>query len=186
VGIGGGVGYSMLGGTHHTPEDVAIMSALPNMAVVAPCDPVETQDATWACARREGPTYLRLGKAGEPVLTGQAPDAFTFGKIRFLQHGEDVCILSYGPIMKMAKEVADQLAKQGRSTALVSVHTLKPLDRAPCALHCFTLKDEFIHAYGTHADLLAAHGLSARNIVNEVTAKEAKKSYWAVSARMAG
>src|SRR5882762_7379163 len=55
VGIGGGVAYSTLGGTHHAQEDIAVMSALPNMAVIAPCDPLETEHATWACAERTGP-----------------------------------------------------------------------------------------------------------------------------------
>src|SRR5713101_1188379 len=65
VGVGAGLAYSTLGGTHHAQEDVAIMSALPNMAVLAPCDPLETTAAVAACAERNGPTYLRLGKAGE-------------------------------------------------------------------------------------------------------------------------
>ena len=49
VGIGGGVTYSTLGGTHHAQEDVAIACALPNMTVIAPCDPPETRLATQWC-----------------------------------------------------------------------------------------------------------------------------------------
>jgi transketolase len=105
------------------------MSALPNMAVIAPCDPLETEAATWACAQRHGPTYLRLGKSGEPNLTAQALQPFEFGKVRFLKEGKDVCIISYGPIMKMAFDVAARMEReQGCSVALVSAHTLKPLD----------------------------------------------------------
>lgn len=129
VGVGGGLSYSTLGGTHHAQEDVAVMSALPNMTIIAPCDPRETAAATWACMERQGPSYLRLGKAGEPDLTANAPEPFKFGKIRLLKEGTDVCILSYGPIMKMALDVASRLErKEGRSAAVVSVHTLKPLD----------------------------------------------------------
>lgn len=205
VGIGGGVTYSTLGGTHHAQEDIAVMSAIPNMAIIAPCDPSEAVAATWACVERNGPTYLRLGKAGEPDLSAAATGPFQFGKVRTLREGKDVCILSYGPIMKMAFEVADQLESTGRSTAIVSVHTLKPLDneglarilgrfgqvivieehselgglaaqvkqiawdrRASCDLRTFSLKDEFIHSFGSHADLLAAHGLSAGRIAEAV------------------
>jgi transketolase len=208
VGIGGGVIYSTLGGTHHAQEDIAVLGAIPNMAILAPCDPREVEAATWACARREGPTYLRLGKAGEPVLSAEAPEPFEFGKVRTLKEGRDVCILSYGPIMKMAAEVAGRLQRErGRSAALVSVHTLKPLDvagiarllgrfeqvvvieehsergglaaqvkqiawdhKATCDLRTFSLKDEFIHAFGSHADLLAAHGLSAGAIYDAIAA----------------
>lgn len=129
VGIGGGVTYSTLGGTHHALEDIALMSALPNMSIVAPCDPAETEAATWVCAQHTGPVYLRLGKAGEPDLTSKAPEPLEFGKVRLLRDGAEVCILSYGPIMKMAFEVASRIEReQRRSVALVSVHTLKPLD----------------------------------------------------------
>jgi transketolase len=207
VGIGGGLTYSTLGGTHHSQEDIAVMGAIPNMAIIAPCDPAETEAATWACVARQGPTYLRLGKAGEPILSADAPEPFVFGKSRLLKEGSDVCLLSYGPIVKMAFEVAARVEEEGRSAAVVSVHTLKPLDvdgvagylsrfnqvvvieehsergglaaqvkqiawerGAKCDLRTFSLKDEFIHVFGTHPELLAAHGLSAGPIFESISA----------------
>lgn len=129
VGMGAGVIYSTLGGTHHTQEDIAIASALPNMQVLAPCDPLECVEATRWCARQKnGPVYLRIGKAGEPVLTAQA-EPWQFGRLRYLRRGSEICILTYGVITAMAVEIADKLAAQGRSVSLVSAHTLKPLDR---------------------------------------------------------
>lgn len=206
VGMGAGVIYSGLGGTHQAQEDIAIASAIPNMQVLAPCDPLECIDATRHCAtQNKGPVYLRIGKAGEPSLTENALEPFIFGKLRYLRHGTDVCILSYGVIMKLAVQVADQLQAVGKSVSVVSCHTVKPLDRqgveealrnhkqvivieehapqgglapqtkqiawdigAQCTLRTFTLRDEFIHNYGTHDDLLAAHGLSIEHIMKTV------------------
>lgn len=203
VGIGGGVSYSTLGATHHAQEDIAIACALPNMSVIAPCDPAEVEAATrWCAVQQRGPVYLRLGKAGEPDFTSALAEKFTFGKLRFLRRGDEVCILTYGSIMKLAVEVADRLQARGRSVSLMSVHTLKPLDldglaealashrhvvvieemspqgslglnvkalayerRANCQIHCFSLRDEFMHVYGGHEDVLAAHGLTAENIM---------------------
>ncbi len=129
VGMGAGVIYSTLGGTHHTQEDIAIASALPNMQVLAPCDPLECIEATrWCATQKNGPVYLRIGKAGEPVLTANA-EPWQFGRLRYLRRGRDVCILTYGVITAMATDIADKLAAQGRSVSLVSAHTLKPLDR---------------------------------------------------------
>lgn len=129
VGMGAGVIYSTLGGTHHTQEDIAVAGAIPNMQIVVPCDPLECTDATrWCATQKNGPVYLRLGKAGEPVLTKGA-DPWKFGKIRYLRRGTDVCILTYGVITKIAAEIADRLQAQGKSVSLVSVHTMKPLDR---------------------------------------------------------
>jgi transketolase len=198
VGIGGGVTYSTLGATHHAQEDVAIASTIPNMSVIAPCDPKETEAATrWCAQQTRGPVYLRLGKAGEPDFTKEAPEPWEFGKIRKIRDGSDVAILTYGPIVKQAAALADRYGERGESAAIYSVHTIKPLDRerlaeiygrykkvvvieecapngslamkaqqfawqtqAKCSLEVFTLQDEFIHCYGSHEDLLAAHGLS--------------------------
>lgn len=206
VGIGGGVVYSTLGGTHHCQEDIAIAGAIPNMSIIAPCDPLEAREATIYCAQQQkGPIYLRLGKAGEPVLTDKAVDPWQFGKIRYLQQGRDVCILSYGIIMKKAVELAAWLEQNGKSVSIVSVHTMKPLDRvgieaalkshrqvvvieehapqgglaaqtkqiawdakATCDLKTFSLQDEFIHNYGSHDDLLAAHGLDVAKISQQL------------------
>lgn len=130
VGIGGGVAYSTLGGTHHAQEDVVLAAALPNMTVLAPCDPGEAREAAlWCTTQERGPVYLRLGKAGEPDLTSRAADPFTFGRLRYLRRGSDVCILSYGPILKVAADLAAKFEARGESVSLASVHTLKPLDR---------------------------------------------------------
>ena len=109
VGMGAGVIYSTLGGTHHTQEDIAVAGAIPNMQIVAPCDPLECTDATrWCANQKNGPVYLRIGKAGEPILTKDA-EPWRFGKIRYLRRGSDVCILSYGVITKLAADIAAAL-----------------------------------------------------------------------------
>jgi transketolase len=202
VGIGGGVSYSTLGATHHAQEDVAIASSIPNMSVIAPCDPAETEAATrWCVTQERGPVYLRLGRAGEPDLTSKTDAPWEFGKVRRLRSGSDVALLSYGPIMKRTMAVADALESAGKRAAVFSVHTLKPLDcqglievlhaykqvivveecapngslamrvkelawntGAKCQLDTFTLQDAFIHCYGSHDDILDAHGLGTGEI----------------------
>lgn len=128
VGIGGGVTYNTLGSTHHAQEDVAVARAVPNFQVIAPCDPEEAKTAAlWCAADNEHPTYLRLGKAGEPVLTANA-EPWAFGKIRRLKEGSSTCIVGYGTILKMGMEIAAKLEQKGESTAVYSLHTVKPLD----------------------------------------------------------
>jgi transketolase len=206
VGIGGGVAYSTLGGTHHAQEDVAVACAVPNLRVIAPCDPEETRAATlWCVSQQEGPVYLRLGKAGEPVLSASDSEPFQYGKLRYLRRGKDVCVIGYGPILKMGLELADQLGQRGLSASVISAHTLKPLDTegiramlashdrvivleemvprggladavrvaawecgARCQINCLTLKDEFVHCYGKHEDILAAHGITLERLLGFV------------------
>ena len=130
VGMGAGVIYSTLGGTHHSQEDIAIAGAIPNMQIIAPCDPPECREATrWCAGQKNGPVYLRIGKVGEPVLTQDA-DPWVFGKLRYLRRGAEVCIITYGVIAKLASEVADRLAAMGKSVSLAVHHTVKPLDRS--------------------------------------------------------
>jgi len=130
VGVGAGTSYSVAGATHNAIEDIAVMTALPNMSVIAPCDPEELKPAVWACARHTSPVYLRLGKAGEPILTSKAPEPFKFGKIRKIKDGEQhTAIIGYGPILSMAFDATEIHEKNtGIETAIFSAHTIKPLD----------------------------------------------------------
>jgi transketolase len=128
VGVGGGVSYPALGGTHHTLEDIAVMSALPNMTVVAPCDPLEVMAAVAQSFQLSGPMYLRLGKAGEPNLTSNSEEKFEIGKIRKVKSGTNTAIISYGPIMEMAFNLPLMDVINEESVAIFSSHTLKPFD----------------------------------------------------------
>lgn len=130
VGIGGGVIYSTLGGTHHAQEDVALACTVPNMKVITPSDPLEVRHATDFCARvnEGGPCYLRLGKAGEPELTAQAEEPYEQGRLRYVTRGHDVCVLSYGVIAGMAGELANALRTEGKSVSFALMNSIKPLD----------------------------------------------------------
>lgn len=131
VGVGGGVAYSSLGGTHHSQEDIALMSALPNMTILAPCDPLEVRDCVLASTQINGPVYLRLGKAGEPVLTQNSPDPFSFGKVRCIRKGDRTAVLTYGTITRRAVELAKKYQEAGHGEiSIYSVSTLKPLDQS--------------------------------------------------------
>src|SRR5712691_9917857 len=128
VSVGGGLAYGNLGVTHHASEDVAIMRALPNMTVVAPGDPVEARLATRAVVALDGPCYLRLGKAGEPVVHTEEPD-FQLGRALTLRDGSDLTLIASGGMLATADKVAKTLAAQGLGVRLLSMHTVKPIDR---------------------------------------------------------
>jgi transketolase len=162
VSVGGGVAYGNLGVTHHASEDVAIMRALPNMVVVAPGDPVEARLATQAVVEHDGPAYLRLGKAGEPVVHEQEPN-FELGRAITLREGTDLTLIASGGMLATADKVARSLAAQGIGARLVSMHTVKPIDREAvtrAALetgHVFTLEEHSVEGGlgGAVAELIA-------------------------------
>jgi transketolase len=129
VGTGSGLSYAGLGATHHSMEDIAVLRTLPNMHVVCPADPVEVGLAVEDALRLGRPTYIRLGKKGEPVIHSTPPN-FTIGRGIELRAGGDVAILSVGNMLAVALQTADDLQAHGVSAQVVSMHTVKPLDDA--------------------------------------------------------
>lgn len=127
VSVGGGLAYGALGMSHHATEDIAILRALPGMTVIAPGDPVETKAAVEAAAAGIGPVYLRLGRAGEP-LVHQKPIKWRLGEALTVRSGDDVTLISTGAMLHTATQAADALAAKGISVGVLSMHTIKPLD----------------------------------------------------------
>ncbi|MGQ9661568.1 MAG: transketolase family protein [Kiritimatiellia bacterium] len=129
IGVGGGLAYGPSGMTHHSIEDIAVMRALPNMTVICPGDPIEVRCAIRAVTSMPSPCYLRIGKSGEPVVHEAEPQ-FEIGKGIFLREGQDVAIVATGNMLHTASVACTLLATRNLSPALVSMHTVKPLDRS--------------------------------------------------------
>lgn len=134
VGVGGGYSYGHNGPTHHALEDIAVMRVLPNMTVVCPGDPVETELAVHAAATYGRPLYLRLGRAGDPRVYSDPPE-FRIGQAITVREGRDCVLISTGGILPVAVAAADRLRRAGIECRVVSMHTVKPLDHA-CLRAC--------------------------------------------------
>jgi len=122
-----GLSDSYDGASHQSIQDLAVMRAMPNLAVVAPADGVELAQALEAALQRDGPTFLRICRNPTPVLFAGAPP-FELGKIRKLRDGADLTIAVCGVPTFMAIEAAEKLAAAGVAVDLLEVATLKPLD----------------------------------------------------------
>ncbi|MDD2296267.1 MAG: transketolase C-terminal domain-containing protein [Sphaerochaetaceae bacterium] len=126
--IGGGVSYGPLGVSHHSTEDIAIMRALPNVVVLVPCDLQEAESATHAMMEYEGPVYYRCGYKNERDIHHK-PFKFEFGKSITVEDGDDATIIFCGPIGFEAQEAVIAARKKGINVRLISMHTVKPIDR---------------------------------------------------------
>lgn len=128
VGVGGGFSYGHAGVTHWALEDMAIMRALPNMAVVAPIDPLEVEAVVdFAVHRYRGPMYIRLGKAGEKNIFNKSLK-FSLGKFSLFTNKGDVAIFGTGPLMENAFAAAGILRSNGISCRLIGASSVKPVD----------------------------------------------------------
>jgi transketolase len=125
--IGGGMAYGPLGISHHSTEDLAILRALPNMVVLAPCDIPEAIEATKAMMAYNGPVYYRCGYKKEPNVY-DGPVKFEIGKANIVRDGSDATIIFTGTIGHNCKLAVEHLAKKGVKCRLISMHTVKPLD----------------------------------------------------------
>jgi transketolase len=168
VAVGCGLAYGGHGYTHHGVEDVGVMSLLPHMTVIAPGDPAEARWATRTLVEHDGPGYLRLGKAGEPLVHQNAP-AFALGKAVQVVDGTDGTLISTGGMLDTAVKAAKELATHGVSLRVLSMPTLRPLDRERIIGEArrtgllVTLEEHGVGGLGTMtADCLAQAGLGIR------------------------
>ena len=129
IGVGEGVTYGTAGATHHAIEDIAIMRALPNMTVICPGDPFEMENAVESSLALSGPCYIRLGKSGEAKIHSSREIGFALGRGIKIREGEGAVVISTGNMLPAAAEVCRRLAAKGFKPGLVSLHTVKPIDR---------------------------------------------------------
>lgn len=127
-GSSAGVTQGRDGATHQSILDVALMRALPNMAVIVPADGHQTRQAVRSAYELQGPVYLRLSRFG----TGDfLPEdlGFEFGRAQTLRSGEEVVLVGCGPVLRNVLLAAELLQRQnGLSVGVVNFHTLKPFD----------------------------------------------------------
>ncbi|WP_136514973.1 transketolase family protein [Geomonas edaphica] len=128
VGAGRGYLYSTSGVSHHAADDLALMSALPNMTVVAPGDPCEIEQLLPQLFALNGPAYCTVGRFGEPSYLAEEPAVL--GKARLLRKGEKVAIIGTGEIANEILKAYDVLTAEGITPFVYQMHTVKPLDTA--------------------------------------------------------
>jgi transketolase len=127
VGTGSGLSYASLGATHHSMEDISILKTLPNLQILCPGDKNEVTEALLCAYNSKKPTYIRLGKKGEPIIHKKKPN-FKIGKSIILKKGKDIALLGVGNALPIATKCEEILNLKNIKSDLVSFHTAKPLD----------------------------------------------------------
>ncbi len=121
-----GVSVGEDGGSHQCIEDLALMRVIPGMTVICPADANEARKAVFAAAEMEGPVYLRLARLASPVFEEDYP--FEIGKANVMREGTDVAVFATGLMVSAALEAAKLLEAEGKSAAVINIHTIKPID----------------------------------------------------------
>ena len=127
VAVGSGLSYANLGPTHHSFEDIAILRTLPNMRILCPADPDEVEACLELAIAEPQPTYIRLGKKGEPRVHKRSIDYYELGSKITLKKGEQICLISTGTLLKEASDCAEILRQFGFNASVYSVPRVKPM-----------------------------------------------------------
>ena len=124
---GGGYIYGPMGPTHTIVEDIALMMALPNMAVLVPCDKHQMQSLIKQSQFHDGPMYFRVARDNYPDLSSSFK--IKLGEHLVLNQGEKYAIISNGYFTHFALKIAEQLKHEKKIVVkVIDLHSLRPLD----------------------------------------------------------
>lgn len=129
VGISGGVSYGALGMSHHSAQDIAAMSAIPNMRVYLPSDRFQTAKLIEALLQDTRPAYLRVGRNAVEDIYSENNVPFVMDKATVLAEGTDVLLVACGEMVRPALDAVALLKEQGISAGLLDMYCVKPLDK---------------------------------------------------------
>lgn len=128
IGISGGVSYGALGMSHHSAQDIAAMSAIPNMRVYIPSDALQTRELTEALLKDSRPAYIRVGRNAVDPVYEEGTFSLELDKAVTVCQGEDAAVIACGEMVKPAMDAAEMLAAEGIHAAVIDMYCIKPLD----------------------------------------------------------
>ena len=129
IGISGGVSYGALGMSHHSAQDIAAMSAIPNMRVYLPSDRFQTKKLIEALLQDQKPAYIRVGRNAVEDLYDEGNIPFEMDRATVLAEGNDVLLVACGEMVKPAFDAVLIRREKGIRAGLLDMYCVKPLDR---------------------------------------------------------
>lgn len=128
IGLTAGLSVGILGPTHMSIEDLAVMRSIPNIVIFSPADCTESVKAIMAAAEIDAPVYIRLtGGMPNPIVYNEDYN-FQIGKAITLRDGDDIVIYATGTMVYNSLQAAEILERQGISAKVIDIHTIKPID----------------------------------------------------------
>lgn len=169
IGTHPGVDNGQDGSGHHATEDIALSRAIPRMTVLVPSDVNETVAAIQTMIKIKGPVYMRIARTALEVIHS-TDCAFPIGKAEIIyDDGDDYAIVYEGSALNEALDGYRRLKDKGYKGKLVSIRTIKPLDRkcilelAQCVKGIITVENHSIIGglYSSVAEVLVQNRVKA-------------------------
>lgn len=161
VGIGAGFTYGAAGATHHAIEDISLMRTLPNMTVCCPGDNNEAEQIIRKTVNNDKPMYIRIGRHNRGIFDNNMIEV---GKASIIEEGKDIAVISTSNMLPDAYDYCQKLKSEGRKPYLISMHTIKPLDKE-CLLSLINKRVE-IHTLEEHS-IIGGLGSAVAEVIAE-------------------
>jgi len=114
------------GETHHGVFDVAFLSSVPGMTILAPSNFAELRSMLRSSEMAGGPVAIRYPRGGEGAFV---ENSFENGALSaYVREGKDVCIISYGIMLNNVLEAANFAEESGVLVSVLKLNSIKPLD----------------------------------------------------------
>ncbi len=149
IGTHAGVGIGEDGHSQMGLEDLGLMRSVPGMAVIQPCDEIETKKAVEFASQHPGPVYMRLTRQKLSDINSSDFE-FRAGEGTVIAPGKDMTILATGGTVEHALKAKGLLSTEKIDARIVNIHTIKPIDEQliiKCAKETgcmFTVEDHSI------------------------------------------
>jgi len=116
----------------HSQSFEAFYAHVPGLKVITPSTPYDAKGLLKSAIRDNDPVvFLESEKMfGDKGEVPEGEYLIPIGKADIKRKGEDVTIVSFGKIMKVVLEAADELAKDGITCEVIDLRTIRPLDVA--------------------------------------------------------
>ncbi|UWP61267.1 transketolase family protein [Ruminococcus gauvreauii] len=128
IGISGGISYGALGMSHHSAQDIAAMSAIPNMRVYLPSDRFQTKKLFEALLKDDKPAYIRVGRNPVEDIYEESECPFELDRANVLCEGTDITLVACGEMVYPAYRAAQRLKEEGIEATVIDMYCIKPLD----------------------------------------------------------
>lgn len=134
-------------------EDIAMMSAQPDMVVLYPSDAVCTHRLVELMAAHQGPAYIRTGRPKAAILYGN-DETFTIGGSKVLRKSDSdqITIVAAGVTLTEALKAYEQLKTSGIAVRVIDLYSIVPIDRATLIESAratrgriLTVEDHYVH-----------------------------------------
>ena len=127
IGVGAGFTYSTDGPTHHGIQDVAIMSAIPNISIYNCSDPVNTKAFAKIGYNQKGPKYIRIEKGMYDDLYGNKKIPIDNG-IGIINQPKDISIITSGLLIHKVLKASEQLRLNNKPIGVIDLLIIKPIN----------------------------------------------------------